>query len=103
MAKPPITTNDDIHPREGTQDERGLEGGMFLIETDEDSTGRVMVVGKPSRKRAVTFINIPVSAELRERMGSQVVGSLAMGSGALLEWALGELKRRGISIKAKPR
>nr|MBS0019549.1 hypothetical protein [Gammaproteobacteria bacterium] len=79
------------------------EGGMFTIEAAQDGAGRVIVMGKPSRKRANTFINIPISGELRDRLGEQVLGSLAMGTGALIEWALKELQRQGISIKVVPR
>lgn len=79
------------------------EGGMFTIEAAQDGAGRVIVMGKPSRKRANTFINIPISGELRDRLGEQVLGSLAMGTGALIEWALKELQRQGISIKVIPR
>nr|MBS0019468.1 hypothetical protein [Gammaproteobacteria bacterium] len=76
---------------------------MFSIETRQDSSGRVLVAGKATRKHAASFINIPVSAQLRERLDQQVVGSLAMGTGALLEWALDELERQGISLEARPR
>jgi len=79
------------------------KGGMFAIEAAQDGAGRVIVMGKPSRKRANTFINIPISGELRDRLGAQVLGSLAMGTGALIEWALTELQRQGISIKVRPR
>nr|MBS0022016.1 hypothetical protein [Gammaproteobacteria bacterium] len=76
---------------------------MFSIETRKDPLGRVMVVGKATRKYATSFLNIPISAEARERLSQQVVGSLAMGTGALLEWALDELERQGISLEARPR
>ena len=76
---------------------------MFLIEARPGAVGQVVVVGKATRKRANTFINIPVSDTLRKRLDVQIVGSLAMGTGALLEWALDELKRQGISIEARVR
>ena len=76
---------------------------MFSIEAHQDPSGRVIVIGKPTRKRAATSINIPISAELRERLDERVIGSLAMATGALLEWALDELKRQGISLEARPR
>lgn len=84
---------------------RGRDGelGMFLIEPRPGDAGQVVVVGKATRKRAKTFINIPVSESLRKRLDTQIVGSLAMGTGALLEWALEELKRQGISIEARVR
>lgn len=76
---------------------------MFSIEARQDPAGRVIVIGKPTRRHAATFINIPISAELRERLDKHVVGSLAMGTGALLEWALDELKRQRISLEAQAR
>lgn len=76
---------------------------MFAIETRKESSGQVIVVGRATRKRAKTFINIPVSQSLRKRLDAQIVGSLAMGAGALLEWAIEELKRQGITIEARPR
>lgn len=79
------------------------EPGMFLIETRPGDSCQVIVVGKATRKRAKTFINIPISASLRKRLDTQIVGSLAMGTGALLEWAVEELKRQGISIEARVR
>lgn len=75
---------------------------MFSIEIRENSAGHIIVVGKATRKRATTFVNIPVSKELRRRLDSKIVGSLAMGAGAILEWALDELDRQGISIEAYP-
>ncbi|MGF1615919.1 MAG: hypothetical protein ACFCVA_18975 [Gammaproteobacteria bacterium] len=76
---------------------------MFTIEVVQDDASRVIVMGRPSRRRASTFINIPISSELRDRLGDQVLGSLAMGTGALIEWALQELQRQGASIKVMPR
>lgn len=78
------------------------ESKMFSIEIREDSAGHVIVVGKATRKRATTFVNIPVSKGLRQRLDNKIVGSLAMGAGAVLEWALDELGRQGISIEAHP-
>jgi len=75
---------------------------MFSIDTRRDRAGRVIVVGRPTRKRAEAFLNIPISDDTRKRLDEQVVGSLAMGTSALLEWALEELQRRGISIEARP-
>lgn len=75
---------------------------MFSIEIRKDSAGHVIVVGKATRKRATTFVNIPVSNGLRKRLDNKIVGSLAMGAGAVLEWALDELDRQGISIEAHP-
>lgn len=80
-----------------------VEGGMFTIEATQDRAGRVIVMGRPSRKHADTFVNIPISGELRDQLGDQILGSLAMGTGALVEWALRELQRQGISIKVRPR
>lgn len=93
----------DNPARDSATGKTEAEGGMFTIQATEDGAGRVIVMGKPSRKRANTFINIPISGELRDRLGDQVLGSLAMGTGALIEWALMELQRQGISIKVMPR
>lgn len=75
---------------------------MFSITTRADPTGRVVVIGRASRKRADTFLNIPLCQATRERIEEQLVGSLAMGTGALIEWALEELKRQGITLEARP-
>jgi hypothetical protein len=77
--------------------------GMFVINTRQDPAGRVIVIGKASRRRATTFLNIPISKELRDALDDQIIGSLAMGAGALLEWALAELKRQQLSLEARPR
>lgn len=76
---------------------------MFSIEARQDPWGQVIVMGQATRKRAKRFINIPVSDELRERLDKQLVCSLAMGTGTLLQWALDELERQGISIEARAR
>ena len=76
---------------------------MFSIETRPGKPAQVVVVGKASRKRAKTFVNIPVTESLRTRLDTQIVGSLAMGTSALLEWAMEELDRQGISIEARVR
>ncbi|MFZ0256390.1 MAG: hypothetical protein WAN46_12230 [Gammaproteobacteria bacterium] len=80
-----------------------LQTGMFVINMREDPAGRIIVIGKASRRRATTFLNIPISKELRDALDNQIVGSLAMGAGALLEWALTELKRQQLSLEARPR
>jgi hypothetical protein len=59
----------------------------------------VYIVGRPSRAHATSALNIPVSQALKDRLKTQLVGSIAMGAGALLEWALQELERRGISLE----
>ena len=88
---------------QSTQDPQVVaKESMFSIETRHDNAGRIIVVGRPTRKRAQAFLNIPISDETRRRLDTQVVGSLAMGTSALLEWALQELQRRGISIEARP-
>lgn len=76
---------------------------MFAITNRADSTGRVMVMGKANRKRADTFINIPLCRATRQRLDEKLVGSLAMGTGALIEWALEELTRQGITLEAQAR
>ena len=75
--------------------------GMFTITTREDPSGRVMVLGKASRKHANTFLNIPVCQATKARLDKQLVGSLSMGTSALLQWALEELERQGVSIEAR--
>lgn len=76
---------------------------MFFITTREDAAGRVVVMGKPTRKRANAFLNIPLSQATKDRLQKQLVGSLAMGTSALIEWALDELIRQGVSLEARPR
>lgn len=78
------------------------EESMFSIQTRHDNAGRVIVIGRPTRKRAQAFLNIPISDNTRRRLDEQLVGSLAMGASALLEWALQELQQKEISIEARP-
>ena len=73
---------------------------MFSITTRDDSAGRVMVMGKATRKWADVFINIPLCRATRDRLEEKLVGSLAMGTSALIEWALEELTRQGITLEA---
>jgi hypothetical protein len=82
---------------------RGRRKAMFLVETRQGGGGRVVIVGRASRKQATTFVNVPASQEFRKRLDEQIVGSLAMGTSALLEWALDELKRQGITVEAHPK
>lgn len=103
MVKASRSTGSELTSREAVAKKTDSETGMFTLEVAQDTAARVIVMGRPSRKRATTFLNIPISSDLRQRLGNQVIGSLAMGTGALLEWALKELERQGISIKAKPR
>ena len=67
-----------------------------------DHEGRLILVGKCTRKGTSAILNIPISRDIHRRLREQVVGSLSMGSAALLEWALDELERRSISITARP-
>lgn len=78
------------------------EHKMFAIESRRDGEGRVIVVGKASRKRATALINIPISEVLRSRLEERVVGSLSMATAALLQWAFDELERQEVSIEARP-
>ncbi|MFZ0255693.1 MAG: hypothetical protein WAN46_08615 [Gammaproteobacteria bacterium] len=78
-----------------------VDESMFSIDTRPDPTGRVIIIGRPTRKRAEAFLNIPISDHTRKRLDEQVIGSLAMGTSALLEWALQELQRRGITVEAR--
>jgi hypothetical protein len=64
------------------------------------SAGRVMVMGKANRKQAEACINIPLCRATRDRLDDKLVGSLAMGTSALIEWALKELSRQGVTIEA---
>jgi hypothetical protein len=75
---------------------------MFVIDTHKNGQGRLAIVGRASRRRATTFVNVPVSADLRKRLDERIIGSMAMGTGALLQWALDELDRQGISVEARP-
>jgi hypothetical protein len=74
---------------------------MFSITTREDPAGHVVIMGKATRTRATTFLNIPLCQATKSRLEKRLVGSLAMGTGALLEWALAELTRQGITVKAR--
>jgi hypothetical protein len=78
------------------------ENKMFDIEARQDDDGRVVVVGRSSRKRATRLINIPISQALKSRLDKRVVGSLSMATAALLQWAFDELERQKISIEARP-
>jgi hypothetical protein len=75
-------------------------GCMFVITTREDPTGRVVMIGKPTRKRARALINIPLCQATKEQLEEKLVGSLAMGTSALIEWALKELTRQGVTLEA---
>jgi hypothetical protein len=77
---------------------------MFTITTvPKKDDAAVYIVGRPSRAHATRFLNIPLSQALKERLKTQMVGSIAMGAGALLEWALQELDRKGISLEVTPK
>lgn len=73
---------------------------MFTITTRTDPTGHVMVAGKASRKQAC-FVNVPLCQATKARLEARVIGSLSMGTSALIEWALDELARQGIAIEAR--
>ncbi|MGC1955894.1 MAG: hypothetical protein WA970_25665 [Gammaproteobacteria bacterium] len=88
--------------RRGRPRKRKPADAMFALEIHKNGQGRLVMVGKASRKRATTFVNIPVSADLRKRLDERIIGSMAMGTGALLQWALDELDRQGISVEAQP-
>ena len=75
---------------------------MFTVEVKKNGQGKVVIVGKRGRRLSTGFVNVPVSAELRKRLGERVIGSMAMGTGALLQWALDEIDRHGVSIEARP-
>lgn len=77
--------------------------GMFSIEVRRDPEGRVVIMGKPTRKHVSAFLNIPICQQTRRRLDEQLVGSLSMATGALIEWALDELKRQAVAIEVRPR
>lgn len=89
----PRMTGNSVSNRSGS--------GMFAIDIREGGAD-VVIMGKPTRKRATTMLNIPISEALRARLQEHIVGSVAMGSSALLEWALEELDRQHVSIQAQP-
>lgn len=91
-----------VPARRGRPRKRKPADAMFAIDTHKNEQGRLVVVGKASRRRAATFVNVPVSADLRRRLDERIIGSMAMGTGALLQWALDELDRQGISVEARP-
>jgi len=82
---------------------RGRPKGMFRLQPREGGGGRVVIAGRASRKHATTFVNTPISKRLRKRLDEQIVGSVAMGTSALLEWALDELKRQDVTVEAHPK
>ncbi len=75
---------------------------MFRLETRQEGGGRIVIAGRPNRKNATTYVNIPISQQLRKRLDEQIVGSVAMGTSALLLWALDELKRQDVTVEARP-
>ena len=75
--------------------------GMFSIDVRKDLAGHVLVFGRPTRKRAGTCLRVPLCQADRRRLEKRVAGSLAMGVSALLEWALDELGRQGVTIEAQ--
>lgn len=88
--------------RRGRPRKRKPADAMFVIDIHKNAQGRLVIVGRASRRRATTFVNVPVSADLRKRLDERIIGSMAMGTGALLQWALDELDRQGISVEARP-
>lgn len=88
--------------RRGRPRKRKAPEAMFAIDIHKNEQGRLVVVGRASRRRATTFVNVPVSADLRRRLDERIIGSMAMGTGALLQWALDELDRQGVSVEARP-
>jgi len=92
------TSADKGNPEESVN----LAPHMFSASIRQGGQGQVLLIGRPSRKLAKSFVNVPVTPELHARLLEHTVGSLAMGTAALLEWALDELETRGISIEARP-
>lgn len=73
---------------------------MFNKTTRQDDEGQVVIVGKCKPKDLDGILNIPISIELQRSLKERIVGSLSLGSAALLEWALDELDRQCICIEA---
>ncbi|MFZ0255036.1 MAG: hypothetical protein WAN46_05205 [Gammaproteobacteria bacterium] len=84
-----------------TSSEPAAPACMFSISTRDDRAGRVVVMGKATRKQAKVFLNIPLCQATRKHLEERLVGSLSMGTGALIEWALEELRRQGITLEAQ--
>jgi hypothetical protein len=74
---------------------------MFNKTIRQNDEGQVIIVGKRKPKDIETILNIPISIELQRNLRERIVGSLSLGSAALLEWALDELERQSISIEAQ--
>jgi hypothetical protein len=74
---------------------------LFAITVRDDPAGRVIMIGKPSRKRADVLLNVPLCPTTKEQLEERLEGSLAMGTSALIEWALTELTRQGITLEAQ--
>ena len=87
--------------RRGRPRKRKATETMFAIDIHKNGQGRLVIIGRANRKRATTFVNVPVSADLRQRLGERIIGSMAMGTGALIQWALDELDRQGVSVEAR--
>ena len=74
---------------------------MYQYNTRTDYAGKVSIVGRVSRPVMITQLNIPVTPALHHRLREAIDGSLATGGGALIDWALDELERQGISLEAR--
>lgn len=100
-----MATMSKVGVRARRASKQGSVRHMFTISVAADDAqgteGTVRIVGRPSRKCAGAFVCIPISQELRSQLGKRIVGSLAMGTSALLQWALQELERQGVSIEAQ--
>lgn len=100
---PPATSADKTQTdTPSPSDQSSLANGMFSIGVRSDLDGRVVIMGKPSRKHANAFLNIPISQQTRHRLDEQLVGSLSMATSALIEWALNELKRQAVTLEVRP-
>lgn len=73
---------------------------MFSVSVHQRNLGEIIILGKPTRNSAWAHIKVPVTPELHKQLRGHVVGPLAMGTAALLEWALDELDSRSISVEA---
>jgi hypothetical protein len=102
-AAPSLTNAGGEHPHAPSPPlQSPLPTGMFSINVRNDSQGRVVIMGRPTRKHANALLNIPICQETRRRLDEQFVGSLSMATSALIEWALDELKRQAVALEVRP-
>jgi hypothetical protein len=74
---------------------------MFAIEIHPAEQGPLVVVSRPTDRQTHQLLNVPLSRMTRERLARHLVGSIPMGTSALLEWGLQELERQGITLEVQ--